>query len=125
MYNLNSDKKIKSMRRISMEYLSIDRRQLFNDVYNNKKEAIRFLDEIINGYFEGICRIYDNTKIQNFCLGGGISEYKDIFTNKLIDLFKESSSYNCINVYNSKYCNDTAIIGATLLPDNYKRISII
>ncbi|MDO5557546.1 MAG: ROK family protein [Clostridia bacterium] len=87
----------------------VSRYEIFENIRKGDDGAICFFEKYLADVARAIESLEKHTNIKNYCIGGGISEYEDIFSNKL------KRKLPSINLYISKFKNDSAIIGAAIL----------
>ena len=82
--------------------------------YYDEKEIVNILKDIEYGWLDKNKKI--NYEINDFCIGGGMSEYSKYFIDEI------RKNLPNINICIAKYKNDSGIIGAALLEKikNYK-----
>ena len=115
------DKYIKSFESLSIKYNEYkkgkyNRGEIFKCIEEGDTKAMRILNDYIENFIEGIVRIRKNYEINDFCIGGGMSEYSKYFIDEI------RKNLPNINICIAKYKNDSGIIGAALLEKikNYK-----
>lgn len=123
LFNKQFNKNIKSSYNLQCIYSKqtkkdVRRYEIFKDIKNGDKTAIEIFENYINDNCIGIKRICDKLKIYTVCIGGGLSEYSEFFEEKI------KKNLPNMNIFISKYKNDSGIVGASLLPCKYKKVEM-
>jgi len=120
-YTASFEKSLTALRTLKKAYAyeinnnEITRMKIFEDIKNGNKSAKELLEQYINNNCIGIERLYKLTKIDTFCIGGGLSEHGDLFIDMIRDKLPN------LNILLAQNQNDAGLIGATELQNINKK----
>ena len=107
--SLTTLKTLKNVYANEINNYNITRMKIFEDIKQGNKEARILLDMYTKNNCKGIERLHKLTGINTFCIGGGLSEYGELFINEMRDNLPN------LNILLANNKNDAGIIGATEL----------